>query len=115
MLTKMGSIAYLTKCKARVGYLREHASNCTQEIPIQYNNQSLFVDPLTRIITPIPTVVACDRVTPIAWKIEESPGKVTWLCSFPEIVKCEGANLKLEPTADDNNFFYDFSKGKIYI
>lgn len=80
-----GATAYVTKCKevdAKFGPF----PNCTQQIPVSLapNTTTKFVDPFTLVLRQYPTIVPCDSLMPIRWKVGTD-----WYCSTPKISKCE--------------------------
>lgn len=95
MITKAGASAYLTVCVPKTVEITNFG-NCTQEIPVLLNNRTLFVDPLTFTLQPYPTILPCDSITPVRWKIAGH-----WMCATPQLHRCEDP-IQLSPAADDN-------------
>ncbi len=46
LVTKNGATVYVTRCQPVEVTSRKH-TNCTNEIPAQYNNRDVFVDPIS--------------------------------------------------------------------
>ena len=67
MATTAGQVVYISKC-VPINATFVHGTNCTEEIPalakIGNTTRSIFVNPITRIITPIPTTITCDPIFP---------------------------------------------------
>ena len=87
-----GAVAYIAQC-VPIQVVRAEYPNCTQEIPVKYNGDPMFMNPITRIIQRHPTVVPCSDIMQIRWEIE---GK--WFCATPTIRTCE-APMQFEPLA----------------
>lgn len=78
-----GAVAYIQKCP-KVEVPKADFQNCTQEIPVIVGNDTMFVDPYTRILQTVATVVPCSDVMPVRWKIG---GR--WYCATPALHTCE--------------------------
>lgn len=79
------AVVYISKCKpVDVVVRKENIVNCTLEIPIHYQNASVFVNPVTNIIQRYPTTRICSKVAPPRYLIAGD-----WFCGYPEIMKCE--------------------------
>jgi len=108
-LLKAGAVTYIGKCLPLEAQIREE-SNCTQEIPVSVkgtNRTNLYADPLSFIIQPYPTVVPCDNITPIRWKIGEH-----WLCATPRATPCLAPQqLNLESNDREGHNRYHFLRG----
>lgn len=98
-----GSVAYLTKCVPVEVNVTSH-ENCTQEIPVIYNGENVFVDSINRIIQPFPTIISCSVMMPIRWKLNGE-----WYCARPAIGLCD-APQTLAPLAPSKMDF-DFTTG----
>jgi hypothetical protein len=77
-----GATMYVTRCTA-VDMLPRSALNCTDEIPITWNNQSLFVAPVSLVIKTAGVAAHCNDIAPPRWQIAG-----VWYCSFPELREC---------------------------
>ena len=71
-ISQAGAVVYVTRCSP-VDVPRQDFANCTQEIPVLYQNTTWFVDAFTRIITPFPTVVPCSDLMPCLLYTSPSP------------------------------------------
>ena len=105
VLTRAGSVVHITACTPRMAKYRAFP-NCTQEIPIQMQNETAFADPLTWVIQRYPTVVPCDRITPIMWMIN---GR--WMCAHPEPTPCTAPAIMSPGTNDGLDTLHDFTHG----
>lgn len=74
---------YVSKCREVAVMIRHDNPNCTNEIPVLYQNSSYFVDPISFIIQPHATSVVCSDLAPPRWKIAG-----TWFCSHPQLIEC---------------------------
>ena len=103
-LTRAGAVAYITVCVPRLARVRI-AGNCTQEIPVHVSNFTAFADPLTFVLQPYPTIIPCDSITPVRWRI-----KSHWMCATPALATCVPPTA-LSPTSDDTTTLQDFTIG----
>lgn len=78
-----GAVAYIGKCVRKEATFQEYA-NCTEEIPVLVDNRTGFADPLTRVLRDFPTVIPCDDVLPVRWRLRDQ-----WYCATPKIHACE--------------------------
>ncbi len=105
VLTRAGSVVHVTSCTPRLATYRLFP-NCTQEIPVQIGNETAFADPLTWVLQRYPTVVPCDRITPVMWQINDR-----WICAYPEPSSCPPPAI-LSPTSNDGlGKLHDFTHG----
>ena len=85
-----GAVAYLTKCAPVEAVLASY-DKCTNEIPVKLNNGNnsviQFADPHTLVLSDYPTILPCNTINPVRWKIQG-----TWLCATPDVHPC------MEPT-----------------
>jgi hypothetical protein len=85
-ITVAGAVAYVAQCPERA-VQRVESENCTSEVPVSYlkDNKTVqaFMDPITRVLTPVATPVPCDRVMPVKWYLD---GR--WYCATPHAVPC---------------------------
>ena len=111
LINRAGSVAYLSRCVPKMGHIRSF-KNCTQEIPIVLQNSPAFVDPLTRIVQPIPTIKRCDGITPVRWRMETTKGKHVWVCANPTITPCLPPE-QMQPQSDNPEWVshHDFTEG----
>ncbi|KAG8180975.1 hypothetical protein JTE90_024723 [Oedothorax gibbosus] len=66
-----GEVAHIIRCPIAKVSLR-HTNSCYSAIPITYNNSSVFLTPITRIISPNSTQVTCSIVAPMMFKMESA-------------------------------------------
>jgi hypothetical protein len=91
-ITKNGATVYVTKCQPVEVVPRQH-TDCTNEIPVTFNDTEVFVDPISLVIKTAAAPVRCNDIAPPRWKLG---GK--WYCSFPALRDCaEPAQLPVDP------------------
>ena len=76
-LLRAGAVVYLVRCKPVLVH-RAAFPNCTQEVPVNRTEggQELeFLDPVSRLLRPLPTVVPCSPFAPVMWKLNGA-----WYC-----------------------------------
>ena len=103
-----GAAAYVTRC-VPVDVTRVDFHNCTQEVPVAYNNATWFVDPFNRILSPFPTVLPCSDLMPVRWQLNGQ-----WYCSHPQVLPCHAPvqlNTTTSPYAPVHNFTLGMGKG----
>ena len=103
-ITRAGSVAYVTVCVPRLAKIRQ-VTNCSQEIPVAMGNVTGYADALTFVLQPFPTLLPCDPITPVRWKINDH-----WMCSTPSLAPCVPP-IQLQPTSDDTKTLQDFTVG----
>jgi hypothetical protein len=95
-----GAVAYVTTCVPAEVTKADHA-NCTEEIPVNHNGTTKFVDPFTFVMRDFPTEMPCSDLMPIRWRVQG-----TWFCSHPSAVACtapgqlETFSTPYRPTGD---------------
>ena len=99
-----GAAVYVTKC-IPVDVTRVDFPNCTQEVPVLHQNETWFVDPFNRILTPFPTVLPCTDLMPVRWLLNGQ-----WFCSHPQVLPCT-APLRLNTTTTTYVPVHDFTLG----
>jgi hypothetical protein len=91
-ITKNGATVYVTKCQPVEVVPRQH-TDCTNEIPVTFNDTEVFVDSISLVIKTAAAPVRCNVIAPPRWKLG---GK--WYCSFPALRDCaEPAQLPVDP------------------
>ena len=75
----VGEVLYTFRCKPVLVTLRQEPDRCTNELPVIFQNQNLYLEPVTRMITKNPTIIKCTRALAPKFQIN---GKV-WI-SLPE-------------------------------
>jgi len=78
-----GAVAYIAKCPMVEVQLRD-MENCTLDIPVTYEGNPVFVNPITLEITETGRFTICDPVNPVMWRLGSS-----WICSLPGPMACE--------------------------
>jgi hypothetical protein len=78
-----GAAAYIASCHPREALSADYP-NCTTEIPVRVNGTRRFADPFSWTLSETPTVVPCDHIIPISWRINGF-----WYCSDPAIHRCQ--------------------------
>ena len=76
-----GEILYLIKCVPIRVFWRE-TGQCYQEIPVQYLNNSYFLNPRTRVLTHWGEEISCSTFLPVKFKVHNE-----WLSVVPNVVK----------------------------
>ncbi len=65
-IAKNGVVAYMTWCN-RVEVVHMVSCNCMEEIPVSWNNTSLFVNPISYVIKPAASPTRCNNIIPPRW------------------------------------------------
>ena len=94
-----GAVGYVASCSERNATLFSFP-NCTMELPVMLmdnqpnvdtneGEESIqqeihFADPITMVISKLPTIVPCSKALPIRWLIQG-----IWFCADPKITKCD--------------------------
>jgi hypothetical protein len=63
VITKSLAMAYMMRCNP-VDVLPQISLNCTEEIPVTWNNTSLFVDPISYVMKSAASPTRCDDSAP---------------------------------------------------
>ena len=85
-----GEVLYTFRCKSIDVTIRQEIDRCTNELPVTYGAQALYLEPVTRTITLKPTVIPCNN--PLVAKFQLNPA--VWI-SIPD-QKMVTAPLTLE-------------------
>jgi hypothetical protein len=97
LVTKNGATVYVTRCQPVEVTPRTH-TNCTNEIPAQYNNTDVFVDPISFVIKAAAAPVRCNDIAPPRWRLN---GR--WYCAYPQIRDCgEPGRIPIKPVNIDD-------------
>lgn len=99
-LVVAGAVVHIKKCKSVDVNFRQ-IQNCSEEIPVYYQNSSAFVDPVTLNIKSTGNIVTCDPIQPVKWFIF---GR--WYCNTPQLISCQSP-LMFEPSKPLNLTAYD--------
>ncbi len=67
-ITKNGATVYVTKCQPVEVVPRQH-TDCTNEIPVTFNETEVFVDPISLVIKTAAAPVRCNDIAPPRWKL----------------------------------------------
>lgn len=110
IITIRGEAAYITNCPVQAVTLRS-SSICYNGLPVVYNNQSMFLTPISRIIVPNVTEVPCTAIDPPLYKVGAG-----WIAVAPNYVK-SSSPAELHPQVSLNmnpSFIHNFAQGGIY-
>ncbi len=106
-ITRNGATVYITKCQAAEVVPRQH-TECTNEIPVTFNDNKVFVDPISLVIKTAAAPVRCNDIAPPRWKLGEK-----WYCSFPALRDCaEPAQLPVDPVKISDVNILDLGLGR---
>ena len=106
-ITRNGATVYVTKCQPVEVVPRQH-TECTNEIPVTFNDTEVFVDPISLVIKTAAAPVRCNDIAPPRWKLG---GK--WHCSFPALRDCaEPAQLPVNPVKISDVNLLDLGLGR---
>lgn len=93
----MGEVLYIAKCQPIVVEYRR-TDECYQELPISYQNRSLFRTPITHIIVEHGTKIECQRLLPATFLIENQ-----WIELGPEMKRSLPAT-ELDANDEEDKF-----------
>jgi hypothetical protein len=97
LVTKNGGTVYVTRCQPVEVTPRTH-TNCTNEIPAEYNNTDVFIDPISFVIKAAAAPVRCNDIAPPRWRLN---GR--WYCAYPQIQDCsEPGRIPIKPINIDD-------------
>jgi hypothetical protein len=68
LVTKNGATVYVTRCQPVEVTPRTH-TNFTNEIPAEYNNTDVFIDPISFVIKAAAAPVRCNDIAPPRWRL----------------------------------------------
>ncbi len=74
---------------------RQH-TECTNEIPVTFNDTEVFVDPISLVIKTAAAPVRCNEIAPPE---VEAGGKV--VLQFPRLARLRGAGTATRRSGDD--------------
>jgi hypothetical protein len=107
LVTKNGATVYVTRCQPVEVTPRTH-TNCTIEIPAQYNNTDVFVDPISFVIKAAAAPVRCNDIAPLHWRLN---GR--WYCAYLQMWDCgEPRRIPIKPLNIDNVGVMNLSLGR---
>lgn len=106
-----GELIHIVKCLAIEVEIRENLKTCYKQIPINYNDQELFLSAKTNIVIKNGIETKCNRILPISFYVD---GK--WITFSPELRIIDPPNM-LSP--DNKNYWTpteikDLADGGIY-
>jgi hypothetical protein len=108
-ITRNGATVYVTKCQPVEVVPRQH-TECTNEIPVTFNDTEVFMDPISLVIKTAAAPVRCNDIAPLRWKLG---GK--WYCSFLALRDCaEPAQLPVDPVKISDVNVLDLDWGEAY-
>ncbi len=101
----------MTRCNP-VEALPRMSSNCTEEIPVTWNNTSLNVDPISYVIKSAASPTRCNDIGPPRWKIAG-----WWYIAYPSIREsAPPRDLPVKPVQIEDEDVLDLGLGRsIYI
>ena len=107
-----GSNVYVSKCVPVEATLAAFG-NCSLEIPVTVNGSLLFADAFTFITQSVPSLLPCDDVFPIRWRLS-TPEDNEWYCATPDIIRCAAParlNVTTQLTQADFSFTHTLGMG----
>ncbi len=60
-ITRNRATVYVTKCQVVEGVPRQH-TECTNQIPVTFNNSEVFMDPISLVIKTAAVPVRCNDI-----------------------------------------------------
>jgi hypothetical protein len=84
-ITRNGATVYVTKCQPVEVVPRQH-TDCTNEIPVTFNDTEVFVDPISLVIKTAAAPVRCNDIAPPKM---ETGGKM--VLQLPRLARLRGA------------------------
>jgi hypothetical protein len=97
LVAKNGATVYVTRCQPVEVTPRTH-TNCTNEIPAEYNNTDVFIDPISFVIKAAAAPVRCNDIAPPHWRLN---GR--WYCAYLQIRDCsEPGRIPIKPVNIDD-------------
>jgi hypothetical protein len=97
LVTKNGATVYVTRCQPVEVTPRTH-TNCTNEIPAEYNNTNVSIDPISFVIKAAAAPVRCNDIAPLRWRLNG-----LWYCAYPQIWDCsEPGRIPIKPVNIDD-------------
>jgi hypothetical protein len=77
LVLRSGGVAYVARCRMVVVELRNQTV-CTQEIPVTFRGEEMYVDPFRLVLQRSATSVRGRKKTPPRWRIGQE-----WICGYP--------------------------------
>ncbi len=103
-INRAGAVAYVTQCVKVWASIRSFG-NCSHDIPVTYQNASMFVDPITMVLKNFGNVIECNTIQPVKWKLGDN-----WRVSTP-VVSNTHAPSKLNLTYGTIQYPQRFADG----
>lgn len=106
-----GEVMYVTKCQMVSVQVRK-VHSCFNNLPILYNNKSLFMEPFSRIIMNTSMEIPCSPVTPPMYRVEQN-----WYTMNPFMSKAFNPNVikpKMSPSSWKYENLHDLMVSGIY-
>lgn len=93
-LDQRGALGYIFQCQ-EVSIVLRNTTLCYQSVPIKYNNESLFMNPISGIIHKHSEEMPCNPLAPTAYKFNDK-----WIETSPRIQKLSDLPLTLDPNSN---------------
>ncbi len=103
-IQRAGAVAYVTQC-VKVWASTRSSANCSHDIPVHYNNQTMYVDPITLVLKNFGNIIECNTIQPVKWKIDGH-----WKVSTPAVSRTH-APSKLNLTYGTIQYPQKFADG----
>ncbi|AMK09259.1 glycoprotein [Drosophila unispina virus 1] len=65
-----GDTIFMVKCKPVSVYHKGVQNKCYQELPVVYDNKTMFLQPRTKLLSHVGTETECNSLFPITWEID---------------------------------------------
>jgi len=73
-------------------------TNCTNEIPAEYNNTDVFINPISFVKKATAAPARCNKIAPPRWRLNRR-----WYCAYPQIPDCiEPGRIPIKPVNLDD-------------
>jgi hypothetical protein len=83
LVLRNGEVAYVARCGMVLVEIRNQTI-CTQEIPVTFRGEKMYVEPFSLVLQETATRVDCWRGAPPRWR---AGGE--WICGYPEVQPCD--------------------------
>ena len=107
MTVQQGNCLLSIKCEPVIVEIRE-TNNCYKNLPVVFNNKTMFMEPNGRTLTKTPSQIPCTRIASALFEIEDG----VWISMSPHFSYAKPPKI-LEPQTDNINM--DFGDVKRYL